>query len=299
MIGWIEETLNTSPPTALLIASIGIIIALAFIRWGGLWLVRRRVDDPAVWYRARKITSYSVWVVGFIVLAFVWVEGNQFATYLGLVSAGLAIALADPIKDMAGWLYIVLRRPFRIGDRIEVDGNIGDIVDIRVFRFSILEVGNWVDADQSTGRIMHIPNLVVFTSPIANYSEGFQFVWHEVPVLVTFESDWEKTEEIVAAALEEHAPHHDPARAQLELRQSMAAYQIRYTHTTPATYLTVKDSGVQVTGRILVEVRKRRNVEAAIWKSILTAIAADPDIELAYPTTRIFRTDDVTGGPLR
>ncbi|MDH3426116.1 MAG: mechanosensitive ion channel family protein [Acidimicrobiia bacterium] len=299
MVSWLEEALDISATTARLLVSLFLILLLGLIRWAGLAYVHRKVEDPAVWYRARKITSYTVWIVGLIVLIFLWVEGNQFTTYLGLVSAGLAIALSDPIKDLAGWLYIVLRRPFRIGDRIEVDGNIGDVVDIRVFRFSMLEVGNWVDADQSTGRIMHVPNLVVFTKPIANYSEGFQFVWHEVPVLVTFESDWEKTDQIVAAALDEHAPHHDPARAQLELRQSMSAYQIRYTHTTPSTYLTVRDSGVLVTGRILVEVRKRRVVEAAIWKSILTAIASEPDVELAYPTTRIYRADDPAGGPLR
>lgn len=294
MIDWLEEALDVSATSARLVTSIGLIVVLGIVRVGALAVVKRRVDDPSVWYRARKITSYTVWILGMIVLIFLWVEGSQFTTYLGLVSAGLAIALGDPIKDLAGWLYIVLRRPFRIGDRIEVDGHIGDIVDIRVFRFSMLEVGGWVDADQSTGRIMHVPNLVVFTSHIANYSEGFQFIWHEVPVLVTFESNWEKTEEIVADALEKHAPHHDPERARAELRDSMAAYRIRYTHTTPTTYLTVRDSGVLITGRILVEVRKRRNVEAVIWKSVLRGIAAAPDVELAYPTVRTYLPDAVS-----
>jgi len=94
-------------------------------------------------------------------------------------------------------------------------------------------------------------------------------------------------------ALEEHAPHHAPGRAQEELRESMAAYRIRYTHTTPNTYVTVKESGVMVTGRMLVEVRRRRQVEGAIWKSILRALAAEPTVELAYPTIRAYLKEPI------
>ena len=294
MIGWLQEAFDVSENMARLIVSIGLVLLLAAIRIGVLAGVKRRIDDPSVWYRVRKIASYVVWIIGIIVLVALWFEGGELTTYLGLVSAGLAIALADPVKDLAGWLFIVLRRPFRIGDRIEVDGKIGDIVDIRVFRFSMLEIGNWVDADQSTGRLLHIPNLVVWSKPIANYSEGFAFVWHEVPVLVTFESDWERAEEIVKEALAEHAEHHEPSRAREELRESMAAYRIRYTHTTPATYVTVKESGVLVTGRILVEVRKRRQLEGAVWKSILRALAAEPNVDLAYPTIRAYLREPIS-----
>jgi len=295
VITWLQEAFDLSENASRLILSGGVIALLAALRFAALFVVKRRIDDPTVWYRVRKIMSYVVWIIGIIALASIWVAGGEITTYLGLVSAGLAISLADPIKDLVGWLFIVLRRPFRIGDRVEVDGNIGDIVDIRVFRFSMLEIGNWVDADQSTGRLVHIPNLVVWSKPIANYSEGFAFIWHEVPVLVTFESDWEQAEEIVKAALDEHAEHHEPGRARAELRESMSAYRIRYTHTTPATYITVKDSGVLVTGRILVEVRKRRQVEGAIWRSILRALAEEPTVELAYPTIRAYLRDPIRG----
>ncbi|MDX1450194.1 MAG: mechanosensitive ion channel, partial [Acidimicrobiia bacterium] len=216
-----------------------------------------------------------------------------YGTYLGLLSAGIAIALADVLKNMAGFLFILVRRPFRLGDRVEIGGQIGDVVDIRVFRFSMLEVGNWVHADQSTGRIVHVPNGLVFTQPLANYTEGFEFIWHEIPVLVTFESDWRKAQDIVQSALEEHAPHHDPVRAQRELREAAGEYRIMYTHLTPRVYLTVKDSGVLLTGRVLVEVRKRRAVEDVMWRSILDGIAAEPTVELAYPTVRTFLHDPI------
>lgn len=294
MVSWLQDSFEVSENIARLMVSGGLIVVLTLVRILALRLVKHRIDDPSVWYRVRKITSYVVWILGIIILTALWFEGGELTTYLGLVSAGLAIALADPIKDLAGWMFIVLRRPFRIGDRIEVEGKIGDIVDIRVFRFSMLEIRNWVDADQSTGRLLHVPNLVVWSSPIANYSEGFGFVWHEIPVLVTFESDWERAEEIVQEALAAHAEHHDPSRARAELRESMAAYRIRYTHTTPATYLTVKDSGVLITGRILVEVRKRRAIENVVWRDILKALAEEPTVELAYPTIRAYLREPIS-----
>ncbi len=270
-----------------------VLVGLMVLRLVVLRFVQSRIDDPPVWYRTRKLVSYLVWGLGALILARLWFEGGNYGTTIGLISAGIAIALADVLKNLAGWAFIMLRRPFKVGDRIEIAGNAGDVVDVRAFRFSMLEIGNWVAADQSTGRIVHVPNGKVFTEAIANYTEGFEFIWHEVAVLITFESDWELAERLVLDALEEHAPHHDPARANAELRRTAQAYSIRYTHLTPAVYLTVKDSGVLLTGRLLVEVRKRRGVEQAVWKSILRSFAAEPTVELAYPTVRTFLPDTV------
>lgn len=297
MIEWIEEALNVSQVEARWIFTIGFVVVLALVRLIILRVVRRGIEDPALAYRTNKIVGYAVWIGGLIVLLLVWAEGGNFVTYIGLVSAGLTIALTDPIKDLAGWLFIVLRRPFHIGDRIEVDGHIGDVADIRGFRFSMIEIGNWVDADQSTGRLMHVPNGVVFTSPIANYSEGFEFVWHEVEFLVTFESDWERAEEIVVEALGEHAPHHHPEKALRELHETMAQYRFEFTQTEPQTYVAVQDSGVLVTGRVLVEVRHRRRIDNALWRSILRLVAAEPSVEFAYPTVRTFLPDAVRFQP--
>ena len=126
MVGWLQDVFEVSENVARLIISGGLIVLLAAVRIGALIVVKRRIDDPTVWYRVRKITSYVVWIAGIVVLVAMWFEGGEFTTYLGLVSAGLAIALADPIKDLAGWLFIVLRRPFRIGDRIFLPGREND-----------------------------------------------------------------------------------------------------------------------------------------------------------------------------
>jgi small-conductance mechanosensitive channel len=199
--------------------------------------------------------------------------------------------LSDVLKNLAGWAYIVVRRPFKPGDRIEIGDFAGDVIDIRVFRFSLLEIRNWVDADQSTGRIVHIPNGMLFTSPNANFTEGFPFIWHEVPVQVTFESDWERAKEIVQAVIDEHAPDPKEAGVVADLEKVSMHYFIRYRHLTPTVYVRALDLGVELTGRLLVPARQRRDHNSAVWTGIPRAFADEPNVEIAYPTIRAYRAD--------
>ena len=286
---WISDNVGISTDVQIqILASILAIAVALLLRWSVIRLVRSRVDDTQVIFQTRRVTTYAVTFVGILALAWIWIDSfNDLPTFLGLVSAGIAIALADVLRNMAGWVLILSRRPFRIGDRIEIDGTKGDVVDIRLFRFSMMELGNWVDAEQSTGRLVHVPNGLVFTTQIANYTEGFPYVWHEMPVLVTFESDWRHAEHILLDVLKRDAPDYERAAGK-RIRAVAQDYHIRVGTLTPTVYLTVRDSGVLLTARILVEARQRRSIEQRIWRSILDGFAAAPDVELAYPTVRTF-----------
>ena len=274
-----------------LLVTIGVVIAVFIVRLIILRVVRRRVDDPEIWYRTQKVSSYGGTFIVVVVATFIWFQVSNIGAWVGVVSAGIAIALADILRNFAGWGYILLRRPFKIGDRIEIDGQAGDVVDVRSQRFSILEIKNWVDADQSTGRIIQIPNGLLFAKPLANYTEGFPYIWHEIPMLVTFESDWKRAEEMMRESLSEHAPSMASEEARRAIREAATEYRIRYTHLTPTTYVSVKDSGVMVTGRAIIPVRSRRHVDTTIWRSLLEKLDSDPAVELAYPTVRTFLPD--------
>ncbi len=178
-----------------------------------------------------------------------------------------------------------------VGDRIEIAGHKGDVIDIRLQQFTLNEIGNWVDADQSSGRIIHIPNGKVFSEPVANYDRGFRYIWHEVPVLVTFESDWKKAKDILTGIAFKHAEHLT-AQAEQDLLTASRQYLINYTKLTPIVYTSVTDSGVRLTIRYLIEPRRRRGTEHAIWEDILTEFAACPDVDLAYHTVRSFKLTD-------
>jgi small-conductance mechanosensitive channel len=289
----LAETLGLSTGQLKAIQSAILVLIVVSLRWAVLRIIHSRIQDPEVWYRARKIATYTSTLLVLFFLLRIWlIQFENFATFLGLLSAGVAIALSDVLKNLAGWAYILARRPFRTGDRVEIGDHAGDVIDIRVFRFSLLEIGNWVHADQSTGRIIHIPNGLVFSLPVANFTEGFSFIWHEIPLLITFESDWKRAEATFAAILTEVAPGISGKAAE-RIKATAREYRIRYTHLTPAVYVTVQDSGVLLTGRVLVSARQRRAVDQDIWKKLLDAIAADPSVELAYPTVRTVLQDPI------
>lgn len=268
--------------------SLLIVFVLWFLRFLILRIVWGRTEDALVRYRWQKTSVYIVAMVGVLLVARVWFEGIQsLATYLGLVSAGIAIALKDLVASLAGWIFIIVRRPFVVGDRIQIGTNAGDVIDIRIFKFTLLEIGNWVDADQSTGRIIDVPNSYVLTETLANYHKGFHYIWNEIPVLVTFESDWKKAKSILLKIAGKHGSELSKA-AEKRIKEASKKYMIFYHKLTPIVYTTVKDSGVLLTVRYFIDPRSRRGSEQAIWEDILKEFAKRKDIDFAYPTTRIY-----------
>jgi len=262
--------------------------------WVGRYVILRfiytRYDSTAARYLSRKLSFYAAVILTFIALGMVWLNdlsGFSFATYLGLVSAGVAIALKDIIVNVVGWMYILARRPFEVGDRITIGDFTGDVVDLSVLEFALVEVGNWVPAEQSTGRIVFIPNGMVFTHPIANSTRGFNFVWEDLAVLITFESDWKKAKEIVREVMERHTKRF-VKEAESEMKKAASRFFILYRNLTPIVYTSVKDSGVEFSMRYVVPPRSRRKVAEDIWEDLLTAFAEHDDIDLAYPTYRAY-----------
>jgi small-conductance mechanosensitive channel len=286
------EDLGLSTVERNLVVTFAVIVVLIALRWIIALVLRRRITDPEARYRSQKWVTYGVTTVVMIALVNIWLGGVEgVLAWLGIVSAGVAIALTDVLKNLAGWFYIVSRRPFKVGDRVEIKGVAGDVVDIRAFRFTVLEIGNWVTADQSTGRLVHIPNGQLFSDALANYTEGFPLIWEETGVLVTFESDWELAERLIGEVLASEAP--DPKERQMatQIRKAANEYFIRYTHLDPTTYVSVLDSGVMITGRYLVAARERRGVNDRIWRGILHAFAEYDTVDLAYPTVRTYFPD--------
>jgi small-conductance mechanosensitive channel len=268
---------------------------LAFVLF---WLIRKlmlkillRDRDVQVQYRIRKTVAYITYPLAFLVIGRIWFVGFQdISTYLGLLSAGLAIALQTPLVNLAGWAFILWRKPFNVGDRIQLGDDRGDVIDQRIFMFSLMEIGNWVDSDQSTGRVIHVPNGKIFTEVLANYSQGFEYLWNEIPILVTFESDWRKAKELLDEIAQKYGTALSDSAAN-KLREAAKKFMIFYSKLTPVVYTSVKDCGVMLTIRYLCEPRKRRGSEQEIWEDILDAFAAHDDIDFAYPTQRFYHND--------
>ena len=271
-----------------IITSLVIIIILWVTRKGVHRVIVKWTDNIEQRYNWIKTANYIIIVLGAVLVGRVWFQGIQsIATFLGLLSAGLAIALSDVVKSMAGWIYIIVRRPFSAGDRIQIGKYSGDVIDILFFKFTLMEIGNWVDADQSTGRLIHIPNNKVLTEVIANYGQGFQFIWNEIPVLITFESDWRNAKKILTDIANKNAAH-QTRKAEKKIKEAAKKYMIFQRTLAPTVYTTVKDSGVLLTIRYLINPRYRRISEQAIWEDILTEFKEFNNIDFAYPTQRFY-----------
>jgi small-conductance mechanosensitive channel len=289
LLNQLSELVALDPDTTnRILVSIAVILGLGVLRFFTLRLVYRQTGDVRIRYNWRKTITYVTVTLGILILGRVWFAGFQsLATYLGLLSAGIAIALKDPLANLAAWAFIMWRRPFTVGDRIEIAGYKGDVIDLRIFQFTLMEIGNWVDAEQSTGRIIRIPNGKVFTEMLANYSKGFSYIWNEIPVLLTFESNWRKGKEILGEIGARHAEHLTERAAQ-RVKEASASMMVFYTTLTPTVYTSVKDCGVMLTIRYLCKPRERRGSEQGIWEDILTRFAECDDIDFAYPTIRRF-----------
>ena len=285
----VQEFTNLDPNTQIqLFRSLILIFVIMLARSVIIRVMRARVEDIRSRYRWRKTITYVTVTLGVLLVGRIWFEGvRDLATFLGLLSAGLAVALRDPIVNLGGWLFIIWRRPFVVGDRIELGEHSGDVIDQRVFQVIVLEIGNWVDADQSTGRLIHIPNGLVFREPLANYTRGMQYIWNEIPVLVTFESNWKRAKEILTEIVEAHA-RDVVEEAEQQMLKASRQYMIFYSTLTPTVYTAVKDSGIMLTLRYLCHPRRRRGMDQAIWEDVLTRFADESDIDFAYPTVRYY-----------
>ena len=286
---WITQITKLSPDVQRnLYTSIIIILILWLLRVLVMSIVLRRVEDVRLRNRWRKTSKNVAAALGVVLVGRVWFEGIQSLTnFLGLVGAGLTIALKDVVTAVAGWFYIIWRRPFNVGDRIQIGQHAGDVIDVRIFKFTLMEIGNWVDADQSTGRLLHLPNGLVLSEVVSNYNIGFEYIWNELPVLVTFESNWRKAKTILQEIATKHAQHSSEA-AQKRIQEASRRFMIFYSVLTPTVYTSVAESGVLLTIRYLCEPRTRRGTSETIWEDILRQFAAQKDINFAYPTRRFY-----------
>jgi len=285
----IQQSLGLSPAfQSKLLNSIIIIVVWLIIDRILKKVVFEKIVDLTLRYQWQKVVKYLTVILAIILLTKVWFGAfESIGTYFGLLSAGLAIALQDLLVNFAGWIFLLIRKPFKVGDRIEINNIIGDVIDVRIFQFSVIEIGNWVDADQSTGRIIHIPNGTVFKTAQANYTAGFEYIWNEVPVLVTFESDWKKAKSILTEVINKHAVHLSKD-AEKQVKEAAKKFLIFYNKLTPIVYTSVKDSGVMLTMRYICHVRKRRATDEAIWEEVLEQFSIHADIDFAYPTQRFY-----------
>ncbi len=254
-------------------------------------ILKKSIQDPTKAFHASRTVRQVAAALGVIAaIAIIAPDTGGLVTILTVIGAGLAISLREALLSVAGWLRIATMTEYRIGDRIEIGGIYGDVIDIRLLRTTLMEIRGWVDADQSTGRISHIPNNFIWLHAVHNYNRGFSFIWNELPVTLTFRSDWEAAQDIMLGFAEESAAI-VAQQATAEIRDMSREFLIHFGILTPFVYVRVVENGVQLSLRYLCDVRKRRGTEHAITISMLEAFKQHGGIEFAYPALGVWTSD--------
>lgn len=237
-------------------------------------------------HRWRRNSLYLS-VTAFILLAFpFWLPSiKNLAAFLGLFGAGILLVFKEALLNVAGWFYIIIRKPFNIGNRISISNMSGDVIDVRLLDFCMIEVTTRDKGGQSTGRVVHLPNSLVFTQPLSNASKEFSFSWNEISLPLMPNSNWKKAMQIFQKVAEVSLEkiNSDDSRIQ----ESKDEYAISYTMITPRIYVEFKDGYIVLTLRHLTEPRNTRQVIDKIWRELLVKLAKERSIKLAGPMGHI------------
>lgn len=252
-----------------------IVISLIIIRYFltklvGAYIKRRAFkEENAVQF---MMTWKYVWTAIIAIFGIIGLSGSMKAVGIsaGFMGMVLGWSLQAPVTGIAAWLMIILKRPFKIGDRVVIAGIIGDVTDVTLTHIVLNQVGGTVGGEERSGRAVLIPNAIMFGQVIMNYTLQESYILDEVPVRITFESDWEEAERIL-----------------LDAAREVTRDIIEKTGEEPFIRAEFFESGVLMRLRYKVEPPRRQEVSTQIVRRIFQEFKKNPKVEFCYPRSEI------------
>jgi small-conductance mechanosensitive channel len=290
----IKQWLEANPSLAIFIKYIALVLlVIGFIQFLRRF-IRKNLPNSKVKYRSQK----GIEVIGYLILIILtlsYFTGNikDFTLAIGLLSAGVAITLQELILSIAGSLYIFFVKVYKPGDRIEINGIKGDVIDIDSIYTTIMEIGEWVSSDNYSGRIVKLSNAFVFKGPIYNYSMDFPFIWDEFNLPIRYGSDIELAKNIVIKVATENLSEY-VANSIAKWKDVVDRYYIEDAKVEPTLAITMTDNWIQFNLRYIVDYKKRR-----VTKHILSELISkkfeetNGKVILASSTVEIVRIPTV------
>lgn len=236
-------------------------------------------------YRARKVSGFLGYFLTIVLVTLVFSDKLGGLTIaLGVAGAGIAFALQEVIASFAGWMVVMFGGFYKTGDRVQLGGIKGDVMDIGILRTTIMETGQWVDGDLYNGRIVLVANSFVFKEPVYNYSGDFPFLWDEIKIPIQYGSNYEKTKNILLNVGKEVIG--DFSEKSLEKWIYLQSkYRLEDAQTEPMVSLVANDNWVEFTLRYIVNFRRRRATKSELFTKILADIeATEGEIKFASAT---------------
>lgn len=273
--------------------AIGIVVIWFVIRFINL-KVLSKIKDNDNKYKAKKYSNFAGYFLTIVLIAIVYSDKlGSFTVALGVAGAGIAFALQEVITSFAGWLAIMFGGFYRTGDRVQLGGIKGDVMDIGVLRTTIMETGQWVDGDLYNGRIVLIANSFVFKEPVFNYSGDFPFLWDEIKIPIQYGSNYDKAKEILEKiGIEVAGDLTNQSKEKWVALQNK--YRLEDAQTEPMVSITANDNWVEFTLRYVVGYKKRRATKTALFTKILKKIEdTNGEIKFASSTFHLVEAPEI------
>ncbi len=244
---------------------------------------RYEKERPEKIFVIESITRAVIWTIStLIILAMLFSSWKNILTLLGILGAGLVVALQQPILNFLGWFILLIGRFYVIGDRVEIDGIKGDVVEITAMYTKLRRLTN---KDEPTGSSISIPNHYILSKPIINYSKPSKYVWDEIRVSITYESNIEKAKKVLMESLYEAINYEE------ESKKAIRKKKIRFEDmkTAPRIRIELMDSSIDLILRYLVEIRKKNEIHVKVLNNIIEKIKKSKNISFAYPHIQIVK----------
>lgn len=260
----------SSSPILLIVYSITAIVVISLIARGLIFLnTQFNKNSKKLYIFNKKVRIFKI-ILTFVILFLIWEKQIQnVLTFISVVGAAATLALRDIVSNFFAGIYIQLYKPFRLEDRIEVNGQIGDVINLTSLSFEILEVSHKNQGEQSTGIIVRIPNSKIFTEQIKNYTKAFKYIWNELTVKIKYSGDLKENKKVLYEIVNENdIVKNIPRKMQKELNNAIGNYRIYYNNLEPIIYTDLTEDYVNLTIRYLAHPKKARHIESQIWNKI-------------------------------
>lgn len=275
----------------ILIWIVFIVLIIGFLRK----LLKKRISDATIRYKAQK----GVEIIGYILIVLLLIISitadsvKDYTIIIGLFTAGITFTLQELILSIAGSFYIFFVRVYKPGDRIEINGIKGDVIDIDSIYTTMMEIGEWVNSDNYSGRIVKLSNAFVFKGPIKNYSMDFPFVWDELNVLVTYGSDLELAKKIVLESANESLSDYTK-NSLVKWKQMVERYYIENAKIEPTIAIKLTDNWVAINLRYITDYKLRRATRHQLFEEIETKISGtNGKVSLASTTLQLLKIPEL------
>lgn len=232
--------------------------------------------DNKTEYRQKRLINFLVTTLTILLLIVIWMPYiKNILTFISFISAAMTIALREFIYNLFSGIYIRVRKPFSVEDRIEIDETRGDVININMLNFEILEVSEKDHYNgQSTGIIVTIPNSMIFTKPLKNFNKIFKYIWNEMTIKIPLEENVSEAKRVIYKIINNNEiVNKIPTKMQKQIDNLSPNYRIYYNKYEPIIYTKVDGDVIELTVRYLIHPKKVRYVESTIWEQILKANA--------------------------